>query len=357
MVKLTAEEEAFQALLEGEAGEPTPELRRLAAMARALDAPRPAPRPEFRAALRARLLTEAARRRSLVARGRERLAAWNEAWRRSLRVVAVTAAAAILLAAGGAVLAAAEGSLPGQALHGVKRWRERVHVAVTAGDRGKGLVLLDQARERMAEMYGLSAAGETEGALYVRTLGDMDAATVDAATRLVRAYRDTAERELMDRLGGFASEQRLDLVGIMGQLPAEARPAARDSITLVERIEDQVYDVLAGCPCPANPLAPTAGTTPPPAGPLPAAPVRCACEEQPTGGLRQDPGDDGSDGGDPDPSDPDPEDPGPEEPEDPNTLPDLDGTDLDDTAEELIEDLIEPLPSLSPSPSPLPSLT
>lgn len=343
-----AEAEAFETLLQGETRGAPLELVRMARIAGALRA-RPAEVPDgFRSALRARLVGEAAhfRRLRVLDGARERLRARNEAWRRSLRVVAAVAAAVMMLSSAGAVFAAAERALPGQRLYAMKTWREAAGLALTFGDEAKGLRLLSLSRQRMLEIYALEDRGVDSGAPYLMALDRMDRFTVEASSRLVRAYRKKRNADLMVALQRFAHQQRLDLVGIIDRLPPEARPVALDSIALVERVAEQSGNVLRGCPCPENPLAPSTATV---QGEAAGQQAQCACERRVEGGFSRS----GDDGGGQEPGkepDGNGEPPGgtTPPPPDPNTLPDLDGTELDDDAEDLIEEILPtPLPTLS----------
>lgn len=347
VTKLATEEEAFQALLERRAPDASPELVRLAALARSLETWRPPINPGFRARLRGTLLEEARRGRRI-----RRLASRADEWRRSLRVVLATGVAVVVLGSSGAVLAAARGALPGQALYGVKRWQERRELLTTFGDGRKGIKLLAMARARLFEVQDLLHAGVARGALYSSTLNDMDAITVEGATRLTRAYAGRHDRGLVERLRGFAEQQWLDLSGLAERLPAEARPQARDSIELASRVGAQARDILAGCPCALeNALAPStavAGETNASAG----ARIRCICEHaaagpQPSAAPKTSKaadGKDGTGGGEPSPE------PTPEQP--PRFLPDVPGA-TDDQVDQLIQDLLRSVPTPAPTALPL----
>jgi hypothetical protein len=193
----------------------------------------------------------------------------------------------------------------------------------------------------------------------------MDARTLDATELLVEVYRDTGDLAPLGRLTRFATAQRQGLEVIIDNLPAGARPPARESIEILERVAERVTGIMGGCICPANPLLP--GITPPDlggdgtgtAGP-PQAPA-CPCnefrgEDDPIAG--------GPDGDEPPadepPTDEPPTTPPTDDPDAPIDLPELPivGDEVDDAVNDLIDEILKPLePIVGPSPLPTISLT
>lgn len=347
-MKPTREEQVFADLLEGMEREAPEELAGLVRLASALEHVRPTgPEPAFKADLRRRLITEAARRRPWTERVREAWAERDARMRRSFRLVCANAVAAAVLLAGGAVLAASHEAIPGQALYPVKKARQAAQLLVTRGAEARGLLQLEFARESLEEIRLLAQAGQADAELYIGALNDMDARTLDATRLLIEAYGRTRDRLPLDRLTQFAVAQRLGLEVLLDLLPPRARRVALDSMDILTRVQERVAGILAGCPCPANPLVPpgTEPGTPPAASEAPA----CPCAE-----IRGDgeaappppgPGDGGNgtdtDGGG-----------GAEPPPAQGVIPPIEGTDLDETVNRIIDDVLETLP---PPPVPLPT--
>ena len=149
---------------------PTPEAASLLDVVVALrSVPAPsAPRPEFTADLRERLLVEAA---SVLAPTQPvRVAASAEAVRvpvrRTRRPGRLVAAASAFVVVGGTagVATAAQRALPGEALYPVKRALEGAELRLSTTEAGRGRDLLDQATNRLEELESLLPATTSSGA-------------------------------------------------------------------------------------------------------------------------------------------------------------------------------------------------
>lgn len=351
--------EEFEALLGGGSGFSEGELGELAALARALERARPAaqapaPRPDFRAALRTRLLEEATHAvvipLPLHARVRASVAARNVRIRRSFRTVAAVAAATMVMLVGSTLVAAAQGTVPGDALYRIKRAHENIALKAVFGRVPRAQRQLELARERLEEVRILSQRGEENAALFVGALADMDARTLDATTMLINEYRKTRDNGLLGMLIAFSGAQRQGLEAIVDEIPAGAVPKTRSSIELVDAVQNRVSAVLGGCPCPAEALTPAANATPgTPGG------VTCGCGATRPGstpapkGQSSPPAVEQPKGEDPD---------GGDNAEDGSTgpLPDLTDTDVEEQLNDLVNDLLEnlgvtppPVPTAAPS--------
>ncbi|HJR19965.1 MAG TPA: DUF5667 domain-containing protein [Actinomycetota bacterium] len=363
-MKPTRDEQAFADLLEGMRAEAPREVARMAALAAALEHARPmtGPAPAFRDALRNRLLAETAVRRPWFEGVRTSWIERNARMRRSFRFVFANAVAAVVLLAGGSIMAVAQESVPGDWDYFAKRLHEDARLLITRAPEPRAYLQMELARERLDEVRELVNRSETNPDHYSTALDDMDARTLDASLLLIELYGETADRVPLDRLTKFAVAQRQGLEVLVERLPAAARPQARDSIDILERVSERVTGIMGGCLCPANPLVPSAG--PPATGgdqggagtAGPQAPL-CPCAE-----FR----------GDDDPTtDPiaGPTDPGPTPPPNPTTppvdpdvpidLPPLPvvGDDVDDVVNDLIDDVLEPILEPILGPSPIPTIT
>lgn len=199
---------------------------------------------------------------------------------------------------------------------------------------------------RVLARRGVSRAGP-----YVIALESMDALVRNAGRILIGQYRKTNDLTTLDSLIGFAQAQRAALESLTQDLPPAARPAARSSIDLLIVLQNRVTSVLRGCPCPADILTPPATTGGAPGG------VACTCPAKPSVPKTATPPKTSA------PPKTSPPKTTPPKVTDPVTrlLPDVGGTDLDETIEEIVKPFLEtlgisPSPDSSSSPLPVPSL-
>lgn len=365
MKKPTRDEQAFAELLDGLQTEAPRQLARMAALADALQHARPTtgPAPAFRNALRNRLIAETAVRRPWFEGVRAGWIERNARMRRSFRFVFANAVAAAMLLAGGSIMAVAQDSVPGDWDYFAKRIHEDARLLVTRAPEPRADLQMQLARTRLAEVSELINRSDQNIDHYTAAFNDMDFRTLDATRLLIGVYGDTANRIPLDRLTRFAVAQRQGLEVLVDKLPAGARPQARDSIDILERVSERVTGIMGGCICPANALVP--GSNPPAVGGEgtgtsgPQAPL-CPCsdfrgEEEPN----EEPGAIGG------PEDPGTEPPPTTPPDDcpsgdcPVDLPDLPivGDDVDDIVNDLIDGVLDPILEPLVGPSPVPTIS
>ena len=281
-MKPTRDEQAFAEMLEGLRRDAPRDLARLARLASAMEhvRPMPGPAPDFRAALRNRIVAEAAVSRSWLDRFVEAWEARNIAMRRNFKMVFATAVAAIVLLAGGSVFAVAAKSVPGDWDYFAKRLHEDARLFVTRANVPRAYLEMDFARERLDEMKILVARDKQSADPYFVDLNDMDARTLDAARLLVTAFRQTHQAGPLHRLASFAAAQRNGIEVLIDHMPPAVRPPARDSIDILQRVSDRVVGIMGGCLCPANALlpqvSPESGPAASGAGPTQAPVCDCA---------------------------------------------------------------------------------
>jgi uncharacterized protein DUF5667 len=367
-MKPTRDEQAFAELLDGLRDDAPGDVARFARLAVALEHVRPAPgpAPDFRNVLRNRLIAEAAGGVSLLDRFVDAWAERNARMRRNFKMVFATAVAAVVLLAGGSVFAVAQKSVPGDWDYWAKRLHENAHLLVTRAPVQRAFLQMDLARERLDEVRTLVNRGQKNSDPYFVALNDMDARTLDAARLLVESFLVTHAVGPLDRLNQFAVAQRHGLEVLIDRLPPGARPPARDSIDILQRVQDRVTGILAGCPCPSNPLLPKVSSGPetPSSEGEPSQSPACDCAK-----FR---GDDGSNnnaaGPGDNPPEPPPEGPPPTPP--PDDTPPIDkaiggvtdtvngttGT-LADSVNKLIDDALNGTPLESVIHSPVPTVT
>lgn len=228
-----------------------PTLAPLVSLAEALQSVPAGPRPEFRDALRQRLVAVAAVRTAPepAPTAGERVRDWAGNWRIQRRFAAAVAGVAALVVVGGVGVGASR-SLPGEPLYGVKRVAERIQLATASGDYGKGVRHLEFARTRLAEVDALAARSSMSRSTttnVVDALRDMNADTVTGTNDLTRAYAEgkpAAQRLLTT----FAHDQRQELVAVLPSLPPPARAVAATSLALLGEVDHQAA-VLAKARC------------------------------------------------------------------------------------------------------------
>ncbi|MGN6332473.1 MAG: DUF5667 domain-containing protein [Motilibacteraceae bacterium] len=228
------EADAFAALLEegprGSAGRAGgPELRELSTLAIALVPTQVAPSPQFRAALRERLLAETVPAPTVESRGR---AGTADVRRRPVRrgrrrLVAGTAAGLLAVGVGGAW--ASTGALPGDPLYPVKRGLEQVQLDLATSDAGRGQRHLAQADHRLAEIEALLAGERADdpatAGQVVDGLTELRAADAAGGRLLLADFDRTGDPDDLRVLQQALVDQRERLRDLEPRLPATSGPA------------------------------------------------------------------------------------------------------------------------------------
>ncbi|HET6816598.1 MAG TPA: DUF5667 domain-containing protein [Mycobacteriales bacterium] len=254
--------EQFADLLEQHDRTDDPTLAPLVALSAALQST-PAiegPAPEFRTALRQRLVAVATvqgvgETGSVGSRVRESASAWRV--QRRLAVVAGGAAAVTAVAGVGI---GASRALPGDAFYGLKRADEGVQLALARGDEAKGKKHLEFAQTRLSEVKALAARGDALPALVpgqpgaaalpqsgdsriADTLRAMDEQTRAGATDLFLAYQHSGSTEPLQALNEFTVKQYADLMALLPALPADLQPPAKRSLALLRIVATDTRDL------------------------------------------------------------------------------------------------------------------
>lgn len=289
------------------------------------------PRPEFRTALRTRLLAVAAVQGigvpvadAAVATASARPLAVTPAWaqgRRTQRGLGLAAGAMASVVALAGVAVAGSRSLPGDPLYAAKRAVEDVQLRFADGDVERGTVHLEQAETRLREVRALvdgrdelrasaltptlaagrvdafEAAGGSLSRRVNQALTDMDAATTRGRDLLESAFRTTGEVEPLRVLATFAQRQSRALERALPSLPTLARARAQESLTFVTAVAQQteLKIALGTCgdqcdPTQGAPALPTASPEPAPSASsttggtdvLPTSEPDCRCQPVPT---------------------------------------------------------------------------
>lgn len=283
----------------------------------------PAPRPEFRAALRTRLVAVASVQAvntpaaPVRARPLDAAVSWTQS-RRGQRGLGLAAGAMASVVAVAGVAVAGSQSLPGDPFYGVKRTGEALELRTTSGEVAKGSKHLEFATERLKEVRALTLGRDAAlgaygdhpqaaglafgGSLTSRvedTLADMDGETRVGSALLTDAYRSSQQAAPLQILSRFADRQSAALAKLLPALPAGARPRAATSLALVTRVAEQTSELLAVgvCTGACSPSA-SAPVLPPsnggPAQPAPGGTAPCGCQPGPTPVRTADPGTSGA---------------------------------------------------------------
>jgi hypothetical protein len=263
----------FSRLLESDTHTDDPVTGPMLAVADALRAvPTPdGPRPEFRTALRQRLVAVATVQGVAAAETPlQRARAARGSWKVQRRMTALAAGAAVVTGVTGVGIGASR-SLPGQPFYGVKRASESVQLATTIGTEARGKRHLEFARTRLAEVHSLTGssaslapfngahvlaapADSSEHAkLIMETLHAMDVETRAGANDLFEAFRDSGSTEPLRVLNQFSQRQYAQLRDLLTELPANAQPSARSSLALLAVIATDTVRSAAPVTGPGTP--------------------------------------------------------------------------------------------------------
>jgi hypothetical protein len=256
------------------------------------------PRPEFRDALRLRLLAVATVQAAAPATAPARPLAAAVSWRRRGSAVAAGAMASVVAVSGVAV--AGSQSLPGDPFYGVKRTTEALQLRAADGDLERGTQHLEFAATRLREVRGLTlgrdaadagpalgpsamsggitlssasqplASGDALSAPVAdrvrETLAAMDEQTEDGTALLNEAYRSSRSAEPLRVLSRFADRQSAGLAQLIPALPPATQDRARSSLALLDDVSESTEELLSigtcGLGCDPSQAAPTLPSTP-----------------------------------------------------------------------------------------------
>jgi hypothetical protein len=224
-----------------------------------------APRPEFTAELRHRLLEQAAARAATTPtlvrsspdspedpppREDDDASVTDIRHRhgRSLRLVASTAAL-VLLGGGIGSAAAAQQAMPGETLYGMKRSIENVSTEVSVGDNSRGRRDLEHAMTRLAEVSTLVEDGGSVATIN-GTLDTFSAQARRGVSRLVASYQQDFDITSITAVTTFITSARRAIGVLAPKLPPESLKAAVEALATIEQLSQHT---AAACPKCAKP--------------------------------------------------------------------------------------------------------
>ena len=202
------------------------------------------PGDAFTAELRERLMAEARevlgpQQSALVLPARPR-------GRRERRLVAA-ATVAVLLGGSAGMAAAAQGSLPGEALYPIKRGLENVRTDLATSPAAQGRSLLAQAGDRLTEAEGLSAAGGGAESQLAGTVATFTRQARQGADLMLTAYADDRDPETVAQLRSFAARDQARIARLAATAPPSAEAALRRAATTLHAIDTRASQACADC--------------------------------------------------------------------------------------------------------------
>ncbi len=203
------------------------------------------PSESFSSALRERLMTEA----EVVLSPRKAVLTLPPRTRgkRERRLVAV-ASAAVVFAGTAGMAAAAQNSLPGEALYPIKRGIESAQVGLATSPSSRGHHLLDQAGDRLVEVQGLVAAGQTTGGPRIPgTLDEFSSQARQGADLLLNSYADTKDPKTVATVRAFAARDLTILQGLAQTAPPEAQQSLQQAATALAAIDSRATEACPTC--------------------------------------------------------------------------------------------------------------
>jgi len=203
----------------------------------------PAPRPEFVADLRARLMTEADD--VLVRLDRELALAhsYQPRQRRQRRRLAVAVGALTFVGATASMSVAAQGALPGDALYPFKRAIENAQTGLASGD-DKTHEILDNAGHRLDEATELASHGTPEAnAQIAPTLADFSEQAREGAARAISSGDSSQITEVRQ----FAAQGMEQLEALNAGVPESAKDDVADAATKLSDIDSEAAQACPSC--------------------------------------------------------------------------------------------------------------
>jgi hypothetical protein len=183
--------------------------------------PEVAPRAEFVSSLRESLMAEADTVLVRQPAAPQRLAMPTTTRPRDRRLATLLGGAA-LVGATATMAVAAQTSLPGESLYGVKRGIESAQVRLAGDDSERGRTLLAQAETRLTELEELAAGDGGAVQLIPDTLDDFTEQSGDGVRSLLTAYGSGGSRADVQAARAFTSTSMERLDALQGELPESA---------------------------------------------------------------------------------------------------------------------------------------
>lgn len=212
------------------------------------------PRPEFRAALRERLMVEAqtvlvpdpgASRRGVVDHAPATAKPVRPRTRRRLAGLAVAAVSSLGVV--GMVAGSAQ-AIPGDVLYPVKRGVENVELAMQRTAEDRGTQRLEIAAERLREARAVLGDGSTKQRAQISgLLDDFSSEAEQGSADLFGAFDTDGSPTTIDTVNDFAAASAVDLSILSADVPAEAESAFDSATAVVTDLAGQAGRLCGTC--------------------------------------------------------------------------------------------------------------
>jgi len=167
--------------------------------------------------------------------------------KRERRLVAV-ASAAVLIGGTAGMAAAAQDSLPGEALYPLKRGIEKAELGLSMSSTGRGHDLLRQASDRLDEAQGLV---DQRSALGTPRVPDTVAAFTTSARNgsdmLLASYAESRDPKTVAAVRAFTAAALAQVSALNQTAPADAQPGLRDAAIALRDIDAQATRLCDTC--------------------------------------------------------------------------------------------------------------
>src|SRR6266545_3053824 len=160
-------------------------------------------------------------------------------------------AAFAALAGGIGSAAAAQESVPGDALYGLKRSLEAVASKVSVTDDSRGRRELSHALVRLSEVEQLVATGG-EPAEINNTLHDFTSEARSGGEHLLAAFQADNDAASVDRIYTFTGEARSRLTALAPSSPQSTRPALAEAIATLDQLTLRAHAICPACDSPKS---------------------------------------------------------------------------------------------------------
>lgn len=254
--------EEFASLVDGTRGETS---ERYADLLNFVDVLRhqqaPAPRADFTADLRTRLM-DAADTLLVPSDQPARLApvvSLDDAAKRRQRRIGAVAAAFVVVGGTAGVAAASSNALPGDPLYPLKRGIEQAKVSLNTSDAARGQDLLAQGSTRLAEVGELIAADQSASEIETTLEAFSDSATAGAEKYFIAFQRDRNAEDIA-RLRAQLATQLTTLEELAANAPARSQGAFDAARALLTDLDDQAR-ALCNCDLSSPDLSSGSGLT------------------------------------------------------------------------------------------------
>ena len=208
-----------------------------------------APRPEFVADLRARLLADGATAGTGAPAGEPPATGATVSVLRvaSRPLKLIAAAAAAILVVGGSLGVASRSAAPGDALYGVKQLLNRAAVQMAGSRYDQGLTYLAQAQEHISEARDLIDRGNPSPHDLDTAYDAATDATIRAQTLLMEAYLTEQRTDALTELADFYARAIPQVDAMRPQVPAASTPAWQRLRDVLGSGEVETLRALATC--------------------------------------------------------------------------------------------------------------